>query len=140
MGDLLLGHDGEWIAVESQGERRSVETVYNLRVEDFHTYFVGCDEWGFSVWAHNACVYHYGDPGIGVLGVGTWVTYSGNLRYDQALLITTKFRGPIMSRYEFDEDLGLIDWNPWPVNGHRQGQTTVPVGVPPAVETNVPRP
>jgi hypothetical protein len=28
--------------------------VYNLRVADFHTYFVGCDEWGFSVWAHNA--------------------------------------------------------------------------------------
>src|SRR5262249_40806908 len=22
---------------------------------DFHTYFVGCDEWGFSVWVHNAC-------------------------------------------------------------------------------------
>ena len=31
--------------------------VYNLRVADWHTYFVGCDEWGFSVWAHNAnCV------------------------------------------------------------------------------------
>jgi hypothetical protein len=28
--------------------------VYNLRVADWHTYFVGCDEWGFSVWAHNA--------------------------------------------------------------------------------------
>jgi hypothetical protein len=23
-------------------------------VKDYHTYFVGCDEWGFSVWAHNA--------------------------------------------------------------------------------------
>jgi len=23
-------------------------------VADWHTYFVGCDEWGFSVWAHNA--------------------------------------------------------------------------------------
>ncbi|MCI0560692.1 MAG: hypothetical protein MN733_19580, partial [Nitrososphaera sp.] len=30
------------------------ETLYNLQVEDHHTYFVGCDEWGFSVWAHNA--------------------------------------------------------------------------------------
>jgi hypothetical protein len=28
-------------------------TVYNLEIEDDHTYFVGCDEWGFSVWAHN---------------------------------------------------------------------------------------
>jgi len=24
-------------------------------VADWHTYFVGCDEWGFSVWAHNTC-------------------------------------------------------------------------------------
>lgn len=31
-----------------------VSTVYNLEVEGFHTYFVGCREWGFSVWAHNA--------------------------------------------------------------------------------------
>jgi hypothetical protein len=23
-------------------------------VADYHTYFVGCQEWGFSVWAHNA--------------------------------------------------------------------------------------
>jgi hypothetical protein len=28
--------------------------VYNLRVEDCHTYFVGGDDWGFSLWAHNA--------------------------------------------------------------------------------------
>jgi hypothetical protein len=25
----------------------------NLVVADFHTYFVGSDEWGFEVWAHN---------------------------------------------------------------------------------------
>jgi len=29
--------------------------VYNLRIADYHTYFVGSREWGFSVWAHNAC-------------------------------------------------------------------------------------
>lgn len=29
--------------------------VYNLRIADYHTYFVGGSEWGFSVWAHNAC-------------------------------------------------------------------------------------
>ena len=29
-------------------------TVYNLRIEEYHTYFVGCAEWGFSIWAHNA--------------------------------------------------------------------------------------
>lgn len=30
--------------------------MYNGEVEEYHTYFVGCDEWGFSVWAHNACL------------------------------------------------------------------------------------
>jgi hypothetical protein len=29
-------------------------TLYNLWVSDYHTYFVGCEVWGFSVWAHNA--------------------------------------------------------------------------------------
>ena len=30
------------------------ETVYNVRVADYHTYFVGAADWGFAVWAHNA--------------------------------------------------------------------------------------
>src|SRR5262249_7535609 len=31
-----------------------VTTVYNVQVAEYHTYFVGCEEWGFSAWAHNA--------------------------------------------------------------------------------------
>lgn len=54
-GDLLLSHDGRWIAVEEVLDTEEYETVYNLRIADFHTYFVGCGEWGFSVWAHNTC-------------------------------------------------------------------------------------
>jgi hypothetical protein len=46
------------VAVEECYDTGEYERVYNLKVSDFHTYFVGCDEWGFSVWAHNldACV------------------------------------------------------------------------------------
>jgi hypothetical protein len=29
------------------------ETVYNVRVADYHAYFVGAEGWGFGVWAHN---------------------------------------------------------------------------------------
>lgn len=54
VGDTLLGEDGRWLTVEDLLDTGVWETVYNLRVADFHTYFVGCDEWGFSVWAHNA--------------------------------------------------------------------------------------
>ena len=52
-GQLLLSHDGRLTPIESIADTRSVETVYNMRVADYHTYFVGCQEWGFSVSAHN---------------------------------------------------------------------------------------
>jgi hypothetical protein len=53
-GDEIRLMDGGWVRVEGVEYTGRVETVYNLEVEDDHTYFVGCDEWGFSVWAHNA--------------------------------------------------------------------------------------
>ena len=42
-------------AVEDLLDTGEYETVYNLRVADHHTYFVGMREWGFSAWAHNVC-------------------------------------------------------------------------------------
>ena len=55
-GDLLNRDDGQWVAVAEVYDTGEYETVYNLRVADFHTYFVGSETWGFSVWAHNrAC-------------------------------------------------------------------------------------
>jgi hypothetical protein len=54
IGDWLASHDGRWVAVEEVFDTGEHETVYNLRVADWHTYFVGSpNEWGFSVWAHN---------------------------------------------------------------------------------------
>ena len=32
---------------------RSRHRVYNVEVEEYHTYFVGSTVWGFAVWAHN---------------------------------------------------------------------------------------
>lgn len=55
-GDVLLGHDGQRVEVQAVEATADVATVYNLRVADHHTYFVGRDEWGFSLWAHNAYV------------------------------------------------------------------------------------
>lgn len=39
---------------EGKADTGRVETVYNLEVEGDHTYFVGCNEWVWAVWAHNA--------------------------------------------------------------------------------------
>jgi hypothetical protein len=53
-GELLRSHDGGWLAVDVLTDSGEVTTVYNLRVAEYHTFFVGCEEWGFGVWAHNA--------------------------------------------------------------------------------------
>jgi hypothetical protein len=34
-------------------ETSQIATVYNLRIGDYHTYFVGSREWGFAIWAPN---------------------------------------------------------------------------------------
>jgi hypothetical protein len=52
-GDGLLSHDGTWVSVDAVEETGEIETVYNLQISEYHTYFVGSDEWRFSVWAHN---------------------------------------------------------------------------------------
>ncbi len=54
-GDQLISHDGRLLRIDAIHSTLQIATVYNLRVADYHTYFVGCDDWGFSVWAHNAC-------------------------------------------------------------------------------------
>jgi hypothetical protein len=55
VGDALLTAEGQWVSVNESADTGLYETVYNLRVADYHTYFVGAEDWGFSVWAHNAC-------------------------------------------------------------------------------------
>jgi len=54
VGDRLLTATGEPLLIESVGESRREATVYNFRVEEWHTYFVGDPiGWGFDVWVHN---------------------------------------------------------------------------------------
>ncbi len=54
-GDHLRSHDGQWMVVHEVRDSGEDAPVYNLRISDYHTYFVGSETWGFSVWAHNAC-------------------------------------------------------------------------------------
>jgi hypothetical protein len=46
--------NGTWVSVDSIADGGAMVPVYNLRVADYHTYFVGTQTWGFSVWAHNS--------------------------------------------------------------------------------------
>ena len=54
IGDAFLSHDGQLVVLDAVRDTGRVETVYNFRIADHHTYFVGGSEWGFSVWCHNA--------------------------------------------------------------------------------------
>ena len=53
-GDELHAEDGRWLAVEAVEGNGPAEPVFNVCVEEYHTYFVGDAKWGFAVWAHNA--------------------------------------------------------------------------------------
>jgi RHS repeat-associated protein len=53
VGDDLVGVDGRRVSVEKVELTDEYVTLYNISVAEFHTYFVGCQEWGFNVWAHN---------------------------------------------------------------------------------------
>ncbi|WP_162660373.1 DNA/RNA non-specific endonuclease [Tuwongella immobilis] len=63
--------------------------VSNCRVSEWHTYFVGCEEWGWAVWAHHAdCILDFPVDSLGranevnayldksVLRAGTPATYT----------------------------------------------------------------
>ena len=54
VGESLLGAVGERTVVESIEGPSEPGAVYNLAIEEYHTYLVGAALWGFSVWVHNA--------------------------------------------------------------------------------------
>jgi hypothetical protein len=79
IGDVLVGRTGKLTPVTDLLETGEIETVYNFRVADHHTYFVGGAEWGFDVWAHNQCMAPRSRPSMEkktgeVAGVGYYGT------------------------------------------------------------------
>jgi serpin B len=52
-GDLLATDIDQWRQVEKVVVTGDLQKVYNFRVADFHTYFLGGDAWGFGLWVHN---------------------------------------------------------------------------------------
>jgi hypothetical protein len=48
VGPFLSTMKGLWIALEDVHDTGQVETEHNLRMSDYHTYFVGSHRWGFA--------------------------------------------------------------------------------------------
>jgi hypothetical protein len=53
LGDVLHTLEGEAVRVERVEDKGEVERVYNFRVRELQTYFVGDEVWGFAIWSHN---------------------------------------------------------------------------------------
>jgi RHS repeat-associated protein len=57
VGNRVTGFDNQETVVDGVVDADEYAVLYNLRVAEYHTYFVGTPLWGFSAWAHNAkCV------------------------------------------------------------------------------------
>ncbi len=54
-GDELRMPDGRWVALDAKAEQSEPEPVFNFRVADYHTYFVGDAASGEAVLVHNDC-------------------------------------------------------------------------------------
>jgi hypothetical protein len=54
VGGLLRSDDDRWVRVESMMDGGK-SPVYNVRVEEHNTYFVGRRDWDFSLWVYGAC-------------------------------------------------------------------------------------
>jgi hypothetical protein len=54
VGTLLTTLDGPPAEVEAVTPVDGEEAVYNFRVAEYHTYFVGSEQWRFGIWAHNS--------------------------------------------------------------------------------------
>jgi hypothetical protein len=52
-GDRVVTLIGDSVPVSEVYDTGEWEFVYNLRVAEYHTYFVGDEHWGFAAWAHN---------------------------------------------------------------------------------------
>jgi hypothetical protein len=81
VGDLLQCDDGGWQRVDGVRDTGTWQTVYNVRVSNWHTYFVGEEAWRWSLWVHNAeyAVHYTGKRNVASinqkgLDEGSWVT------------------------------------------------------------------
>ena len=58
-GDRLATLGGELVTLQEAFDTGEYETVYNCRVAEHHTYFVGDDTHVLAVWTHNAYKEYY---------------------------------------------------------------------------------
>ncbi len=110
------------VAVASVCSTEAVATVYNLRVADHHTYFVGGTIWGWDVWVHNAG--YVPDP----VDVSAYVTQrqSGNgVNWNTINATLTGSQRSTIRRIARSQGLSIPTPNPHGAPGNSVHQATV---------------
>jgi hypothetical protein len=108
VGDELRTPDGRWVTLDAKQHQPDPEPVFNFRVADYHTYFVGDPAGGEAVLVHNE---YDGQPRSDVHVVGNIIFYDGALGLpewkDVMHLIIFRINGPsgyaeeALTRYVF---------------------------------------
>ncbi|MDW8244620.1 MAG: polymorphic toxin-type HINT domain-containing protein [Thermogemmata sp.] len=111
VGDALRPHDGQWLAVEGVQDTGREEVVYNRRVAEYHSYFVGDGEWDWSVWTCSsyAPATSLTRNATEVGGFAIWITA------EEIIVINRQFAGVTTLTRKVARDLGLVNippnWN-----------------------------
>jgi len=133
-GDWISTATG-WVPVEEVYDTGEYETVYNLRVADHHTYFVGEEAWGFAVWAHNV---YYPKTAAGrqqiadaLVGAGFLKTTQRQAKNNVATIeqMATEMQNGTFDWSRVDEKI-VIDSNGVVLNGNHRVIASALSGVP----------
>ena len=108
-GDRLVCEDGSIVVVEEVVDTGEVEVVYNLRVADWHTYFVGGEDWGFAVWRHNVSCQELVAEVVAVTGNQNPFADTPGLAKQIADAMTAYEANPSREWRRLDEALSALD-------------------------------
>jgi hypothetical protein len=109
-GDLIRTDDG-WVSVEEVFDTGEYEKVYNVRVADHHTYFVGAPGWEFALWAHNdnACaVVADLDPALRSALIGSPQRLRGTQGTTVDLTSSTYFTNSFLEGYGSNRNIRFV--------------------------------
>jgi RHS repeat-associated protein len=116
LGSVLATEDGRWVEVTAAVVESRTQTVYNLEVDEFHTYFAGENQ----VWAHNPCP--PAGSGSGGSGSSSADPYR-RVKWRKSTVETLKERAPKTPEGDFiDPNTGRVIPKEGPFDvGHKPG-------------------
>ena len=89
-----LRTEAGWVELQEVFDTECYEPVYNLRVAEYHTYFVGAEEWESGVWAHNAYTFALQKGAIYNYATGSYEKVTNQSGYSATWWVPAKTTPP----------------------------------------------